>query len=272
MIARFSEVRVVAATRAAVSAQTRIETAWRASSIPSIGTAAMVYRARMQSRSMLPERIEGERVILLRHTPANLPAFYRWYGDAEIARLNRHQSGPMRRDEIERFFNARILGVESLALAIHVRESGRLIGSCAFSQIDGDNGSAVYHITIGERDAWNQGYGTEATDLMLGLAFDRLGLHRVTLTVFSFNERAVASYRKSGFVLEGTARQAIWRDGRFWDEYQMGILAEEWRTLRRAGEVGRGHAEDVGAAAVEADAGAADRDAALAAGSAGSRT
>jgi hypothetical protein len=189
----------------------------------------------MQSRSMLPERIEGERVVLLRHTPSNLPAFYRWYGDAEIARLNRHQSGPMRRDEIERFFNVRILGMESLALAIHVR-------------------------------------GTEATDLMLGLAFDRLGLHRVTLTVFSFNERAVASYRKSGFVLEGTARQAIWRDGRFWDEFQMGILAEEWRTLRRAREIQHRDAEDGGAAAVEAGAGVADRDAALAAGSAGSRT
>jgi RimJ/RimL family protein N-acetyltransferase len=226
----------------------------------------------MQSRSMLPERIEGERVVLLRHTPSNLPAFYRWYGDAEIARLNRHQSGPMRRDEIERFFNVRILGMESLALAIHVRGSGRLIGSCAFSQIDGDNGSALYHITIGERDAWNHGYGTEATDLMLGLAFDRLGLHRVTLTVFSFNERAVASYRKSGFVLEGTARQAIWRDGRFWDEFQMGILAEEWRTLRRAREIQHRDAEDGGAAAVEAGAGVADRDAALAAGSAGSRT
>ena len=221
---------------------------------------------------MLPERIEGERVVLLRHTPSNLPAFYRWYGDAEIARLNRHQSGPMRRDEIERFFNARILGMDSLALAIHVRESGRLIGSCAFSQIDGDNGSALYHITIGERDAWNRGYGTEATDLMLGLAFDRLGLHRVTLTVFSFNERAIASYRKSGFALEGTARQAIWRDGRFWDEHQMGILADEWWTAHRGDGVRQGQAGDGASAAAAVAADGSDRDVALAAGGVGPRT
>lgn len=170
----------------------------------------------------------------MRHAPANLAAFCRWYADAEIARLNRHQPGPMRRDEIERFFTARILDPDALALAIHIRETGRLIGSCAFSQVDGDNGSALYHITIGERDAWNRGYGTEATDLMLELAFERLGLHRISLTVFSFNERAIASYRKSGFALEGTARQAIWRDGRFWDEITMGILADEWRTRQRA--------------------------------------
>jgi RimJ/RimL family protein N-acetyltransferase len=194
----------------------------------------MVYRAPMQPRSWLPERLEGERVVLLRHVPANLSAFYRWYADPEIARLNRHQAGPMRREEIERFFASRVMSSDTLTLAIHVRETGRLIGSCAFSQVDGDNGSTLYHITIGEHDAWNRGYGTEATDLMLELAFERLALHRVSLTVFAFNERAVASYRKSGFVIEGTAREAIWRDGRFWDEHEMGILADEWRALRRA--------------------------------------
>ncbi len=194
----------------------------------------MVYRALMQPRSWLPERIEGDRVVLLRHVPANLQAFHRWYSDPEIARLNRHQAGPMRRDEIERFFASRVMSSDTLTLAIHIRENGRLIGSCAFSQLDGDNGSTLYHITIGEPDTWNRGYGTEATDLMLELAFERLGLHRVSLTVFSFNERAVASYRKSGFVVEGTAREAIWRDGRFWDEHEMGILADEWRALRHA--------------------------------------
>ena len=213
----------------------------------------MVYRAPMQPRSWLPERLEGERVVLRRHAPANLDAFQRWYADPEIARLNRHESGVMRRDEIERFFSARVLGPDTLSLAIHVRETGRLIGTCAFSHLDGDNGAALYHITIGERDAWGRGYGTEATDLMLEHAFEQLGLHRVGLSVFSFNERAIASYRKSGFVVEGTLRQAIWRDGRFWDEHEMGILADEWRTLRRMRSVDRRPAEArtdvVGAAA-----------------------
>ncbi len=229
----------------------------------------MVYRALVQPRPWLPERLEGTRVVLLRHAPANLSAFYRWYADAEIARLNRHQPGPMRREEIERFFTSRILGPDSVALAIHIRESGRLIGSCAFSQIDGDNGSALYHITIGERDAWGRGYGTEATDLMLELAFERLGLHRISLTVFSFNERAIASYRKSGFVLEGTARQAIWRDGRFWDENQMGILADEWRTGQRARRLEIGSAE--GMVADGTARGAESRGALAAGGTAGTR-
>jgi RimJ/RimL family protein N-acetyltransferase len=176
-----------------------------------------------------PEEIEGELVVLRRHAAGNLPAFRRWYGDAEVARLARYRDGPMRQDEIDRFFQARAIGRESLAMAIHVRETGRLIGSCAFSQLDGDNGSVMFHITIGEKDTWGHGYGTEATALMVDHAFRSLGLHRVALSVFEFNERAIRAYRRCGFVIEGRAREAIWRDGRWWDEVSMSVLAPEWR-------------------------------------------
>ena len=53
----------------------------------------------------------------------------------------------------------------------------------------------------------------------------------MALSVFSFNERAIRAYRKVGFLVEGRSRDAIFRDGRYWDELQMSILAEEWRRL-----------------------------------------
>jgi RimJ/RimL family protein N-acetyltransferase len=114
-------------------------------------------------------------------------------------------------------------------MAIHVRATDLLIGTCALSQLDADNGSALFHITIGEKEAWGHGFGTEATRLMIDHAFGSLGLHRIGLTVFAFNERAIRSYRSVGFVVEGRAREAIWREGRWWDEISMSILAEDWR-------------------------------------------
>ena len=187
----------------------------------------------MLHRGWFPDTITGERIVLRRHVPENLTAFRRWYSDAEVARLTRYQEGPMPVAEIDRFFQARVIGPDSLALAIHVRDTGRLIGTCAFSQLDGDNGSALFHITIGEKDAWGLGYGTEATELMLEHAFERLGLHRVALSVFAFNERAIRAYRKAGFIVEGRARQSIWRDGRYWDELQMSMLDSDWAARRQ---------------------------------------
>lgn len=170
----------------------------------------------------------GSQVILRHHRIDDLPHVHRWYRDPELARLTRYAVQPMTDDEVNRFFHARLMSPESVAYAIDEREAGRLIGLTTFSNLDPDNGSVLFHITIGEPDAWGRGYGTEATGLMLELAFKRIGLHRVTLSVFSFNERAIRSYQKSGFRLEGRAREAILRDGQRFDELSMGVLATEW--------------------------------------------
>jgi RimJ/RimL family protein N-acetyltransferase len=188
----------------------------------------------MAPRTWFPEVLTGSRVILRRHVPENLAAFRRWYTDPEIARLARYQDAPMRAEEVERFFTARVVGPEALAMAIHEGDGGRLVGTCAFSQLDGDNGSALFHITIGEKDAWGQGYGSEATRLMLDHAFGTLGLHRIALFVFEFNERAIRAYRSCGFVLEGRSRESVFRDGRWWDELAMSVIESDWRAGRVA--------------------------------------
>ena len=186
----------------------------------------------MAPRNWFPEVLTGSLVTLRRHAPQNVAAFRRWYADPEIARLARYQQTPMRPEEIERFFAVRVQGPGAMAMAVHERSTDRLIGSCAFSQLDGENGSALYHITIGESDAWGRGYGTEATRLMVDHAFGALNLHRIALFVFEFNERAVRAYRRCGFVVEGRSRESIWRDGRWWDELAMSILEADWRLLR----------------------------------------
>ena len=52
----------------------------------------------MIPRRWFPDRIDGDRVVLRRHTRENLPSFQRWYSDPEVARLTRYQDGPMRPD------------------------------------------------------------------------------------------------------------------------------------------------------------------------------
>ena len=199
----------------------------------------------MVPRNWFPEVLTGRLVTLRRHAPENVSAFRRWYADPEIARLARYQQAPMRPEEIERFFAARVVGPDALAMAVHERTTGRLIGTCAFSQLDGDNGSALYHITIGESDAWGRGFGTEATRLMVDHAFGALSLHRIALFVFEFNERAIRAYRRAGFVVEGRSRESIWRDGRWWDELAMSILESDWRR-NRAADPDRASSDPVG--------------------------
>lgn len=79
----------------------------------------------------------------------------------------------------------------------------------------------------------DRGYGTDTVRLMTDLGFCELGLNRIELRVFAFNERARAVYRTVGYREEGVRREVVFHAGRFHDEVIMSLLAREWFTAAR---------------------------------------
>ncbi|KAF2008108.1 acyl-CoA N-acyltransferase [Amniculicola lignicola CBS 123094] len=78
-----------------------------------------------------------------------------------------------------------------------------------------------------------KGYGTEAINWVLAHAFRRVGLHRVDIRAFEWNDGAVRLYKKLGFKEEGRKREALWHEGRWWDGIDMGMLEREWWEMER---------------------------------------
>lgn len=158
-----------------------------------------------QERGVLVRK--GRLVTLRTHVSANRAAFQRWYGDAEIASLLRHDLEPLTDWQSRGYFDSFILpsSARGTCFAIHERKSKRLIGTTALTDRthtpDGD--SALFRIAIGEKDAWGKGYGTDATRLVLDEGFISLGLNEVRLEVFSHNARAIATYERVGFAVTG---------------------------------------------------------------------
>jgi RimJ/RimL family protein N-acetyltransferase len=118
-------------------------------------------------------------------------------------------------------------------LAITANGSDEYLGEIVLEDIDGALGSADLRMAM--RPGYRgRGYGTEAIQLVLGLAFDGIGLHRVGLDVLSINARARALYESIGFRVEGRLRDAH-RDGDGWcDAIMMGMLEDEFRDLATA--------------------------------------
>lgn len=64
---------------------------------------------------------------------------------------------------------------------------------------------------------------------MCRYGFDKMRLHRITLTVVTENQAAHHIYKKVGFVDEGRLRESFRRDGTWYDMYTMGLLENELR-------------------------------------------
>jgi RimJ/RimL family protein N-acetyltransferase len=156
-------------------------------------------------------------------------AFVRWRRDAEYLRLldsgaARAWSLPRAKSElndppVDNWF---LFMIRTLA-------DDRLLG---FVDLDVDtwaHGNGWVGIALGDRADWGQGYGTDAMRILLHFAFTEVNLQRVSLTVFGYNRRAIRSYEKTGFTVEGRVRQYLHRAGQWWDMAFMGILKDEWQ-------------------------------------------
>ncbi|KAM7183690.1 Acyl-CoA N-acyltransferase [Naviculisporaceae sp. PSN 640] len=77
-----------------------------------------------------------------------------------------------------------------------------------------------------------KGYGAEAINWVLDWGFRHGGYHRIGLTAFSYNTRALKLYRSLGFVEEGRIRESMYHNRKRYDEIMFGMLCSEWEKLR----------------------------------------
>ena len=178
-----------------------------------------------------PERLEGERVVLRSFARDDLPHVIRWMDDPEL----RKEIGavePLTEARAEEWFAKVEIDPTRLWYAIVLEGDGRVVGEAGLLRIFEPWRTTDMTVIIGEPDARGRGYGTEAGELLLELAFERLGMHRVAVGVVGFHESAIRFWQKLGFREEGRQRDGYLVDGEFHDFVMMSILENEYRAMR----------------------------------------
>lgn len=173
------------------------------------------------------ETLVGERVYLRPFARDDLSYILKWSRDAEIRKLTGEVS-PMSRAEAEGFYRKLRTDKDRIWFAIVMKEGDRVIGESGLLRMFKPWRCTDMTIIIGEKDAWGEGYGTEAGRLVLDYAFKELGLHRVSIGVVGLNERALRFWEGLGFKKEGIQRDGYYCDGRYSDFIMMSILEDEY--------------------------------------------
>ena len=112
---------------------------------------------------------------------------------------------------------------------IRSKSDERLLGFGEIYRISWPNGDGYIRLGIGSGDDHHKGYGSEALSMLLRYAFSELNLYRLTANIPEYNLAGISLFTKAGFREEVVRREALARDGRYWNACLYGLLFSEWK-------------------------------------------
>ncbi|NUR05411.1 MAG: GNAT family N-acetyltransferase [Nocardioidaceae bacterium] len=175
-----------------------------------------------------------ERMRLRPYAPDDFDAFLDLHGrddvsrylpwetrDEEAARaaLERHQQLDLEVDD------------QGVTLAAIDKESGRLVGEFVLflRSVEHRRGEIGYVL---HPDFWGRGLAVEGSRHLLGIAFDRMKLHRVIARIDARNLASAGVLRRLGMRHEAHLVQNEMFKGEWTDEDDFAMLRSEWDELR----------------------------------------
>ncbi|MDI3408298.1 GNAT family N-acetyltransferase [Streptomyces cavernicola] len=181
---------------------------------------------------MYPVSHRSRRLELRELTTDDVDAVLAIYGSP---RATEHLSfEPRSRTEVEQIVarstaSATATPRSEYALAVVTQDTNELIGFGRLATDPHQPNAATFGFAL-RPDAWRQGYGIETVELLLGLGFEELGLHRIWGARAPRNEASARTMLKAGMVEEGRIREHIQKGGAWRDSVVHAILEHEWKS------------------------------------------
>ncbi len=178
--------------------------------------------------------IKGEKVEFRILNRENIKTLVNWRNDPEVAywatggdpKYEFRSEEEANRDLSWHMENSSMLDGYQFAIFTH---DGKFIGTADYREVDHVKRSCTVGITIGDQNYWGKGYGTDALSVLAEYLFNRLNLRRIQLDTWSGNDRAIKSYKKCGFQVEGILKENEFVNGKYYDTVIMGLLKSHWK-------------------------------------------
>jgi len=117
---------------------------------------------------------------------------------------------------------------DSFDVGIFLKDSNEMIGTielCHMKWFNFKAGEICYTI---HQDHWGKGFATEATKAFIDYCFKEMNFRKVYADTVPDNVGSQKVLEKLNFTLEGTIRERHFKDGKWIDELDYGLLRDEW--------------------------------------------
>jgi RimJ/RimL family protein N-acetyltransferase len=211
----------------------------RVASVPPSGTllvgqgspAGATPTATTDWRDRLPV-LQSGKITLRELQSSDAQALWAFVNSSEVTKFL--SPPPPTVDGFERFIawthRQRVVGTQA-AFAVLVEGFDTPVGLFQLRQLEPGFGTAEWGFAIGSA-FWGTGVFQTGAELMMHLAFDVIGVHRLEARACLTNSRGNAALKKIGAVQEGVLRRSFLRDGEYLDQVLWTVLEEDWRQAK----------------------------------------
>lgn len=172
--------------------------------------------------------LEGEQVELRELLPDDLPTLAAWWNETEYGVFQQNNLVRKPTADITKMFELWSKNDSTSGFGYSITKDGELVGHLTVWGIAMPTRIGTAAIIIGP-EFQGKGYGRDAMQIALRLAFEELGANKVEIRAWDYNERAIHLYKSLGFIEEGRRRAATFHRSTFHDEVELGLLHDEYR-------------------------------------------
>jgi RimJ/RimL family protein N-acetyltransferase len=140
---------------------------------------------------------------------------------------------PLDRSQVATYPEGAIAESPRLLPYAAVYPGGGIVGHVELTEIDAQRRELrLNRLIVGEPALRGRGFGRAITLRACAVAFERLRVHRIWLSVPAENKAALACFARSGFRREGVLRECLPHKGRYWNCIVMSLLDREWEKAK----------------------------------------
>ena len=163
-----------------------------------------------------------------------------WFeNNAEVCRANSHHVFPYTKQAALDYIRDVRSRRDCLVLAMAAQEGDRHVGNISLQAIDNLYRSAEFAVVIGDKAAWERATGARPVCYTVRHGFEVLNLHRIYCGTFETNKEMRHLAEQLGMREEGRRRESAFKDGKFIDVVEYGVLRSEFDARAQATIQGR---------------------------------
>lgn len=172
--------------------------------------------------------IKGKKILLRALELEDAETLREMINDSEIEKNVAGWSFPISRHAQREWIEKSNTNDKSFVFAIDLPGSG-CIGIANLVDIDWKNRSASHGIKLVNKDFRRRGIGTDTVLTIMKYVFNELQLNRLDTTIIAHNTASKKLFLKCGFKIEGLKKEALFKNGKYYDNYILGITHKDYK-------------------------------------------